>query len=165
MATQRDLAKHLCLSTRRIRDLLKAGILPSGGAGASYDLDACREAYINYLRGLAAGRIRGETEGTEPSGPPDYSELLIMEKHRALKLENDVKEGEFAPVHMLTEALWQRGKIIIAHLDNIPLLLKRNWPEITGDQIMLVKRTIADCRNAIADARLDDDPDKIRLTE
>lgn len=165
MATQRDLAKHLCLSTRRIRDLLKAGILPSGGAGASYDLDACREAYINYLRGLAAGRIRGETEGTEPSGPPDYSELLIMEKHRALKLENDVKGGEFAPVSLISESLFKVGKIIIAHLDNIPLLLKRNWPEMTGDQVTLVRRVIAECRNAVADMHSDDDPDKIRLTE
>ncbi len=165
MATQRDLAKHLHLSTRRIRDLLKAGILPSGGAGASYDLDACRESYINYLRGLAAGRVRGDVEGTEPGGPSNYDELLVMERYRAKKLENDVKEGKFAPVELLTDALQKAGKIIVANLESLPLLMKRHWPEITGDQVTMVKKAVAECRNAVADMRLDDDPEKIRLTD
>lgn len=163
MATQIELAEHLCLGTRRVRELLKIGIIPTGGAGSSYDLDACREAYINYLRGLVAGRVRGEVDGGEPGGPPDYDELLIMEKHREKKRQNDIEEGLVAPVALLTDALQKSGAIIVANLESLPLLIKRHWPEVTGDQITMVKAAVAECRNAIADMKLDDDPEKIRM--
>lgn len=155
MATQKDLAKHLDLSTRRVRDLLKTGILPAGGAGTSHDLDACRVAYINYLRGVASGRVRGEAEGVGPEGPPDYNELLLIEKYRAQKRENDLEESKVAPVSLITDALQKAGAIIVANLESLPLLIKRNWPEVTGDQITMVKAAVAECRNTIADMRID----------
>lgn len=58
---------------------------------------------------------------------------------------------------LLTDALLKAGAIIIRILESLPLLMKRYWPEITGDQVQEVKRAIAECRNAIADMRLDID--------
>ncbi len=85
----------------------------------------------------------------------DYTILLEKEKHREKKRQNDLEEKLIAPVGLMIEALEKSGNIIIAELESLPLMLKRAWPEITGDQIQLVKKTIAECRNAIADSKLE----------
>ena len=82
---------------------------------------------------------------------------IEREKLRKLRRENDVEEGQVAPVALLTEAIQKRGAIIVANLESLPLLMKRHWPEITGDQITMVKKAIAECRNAIADMKIEMD--------
>lgn len=83
------------------------------------------------------------------------AEEIEREKLRKLRRENDIEEGQVAPVELLTEALQKRGAIIVANLESLPLLMKRHWPEITGDQITMVKKAIAECRNAIADMKIE----------
>jgi phage terminase Nu1 subunit (DNA packaging protein) len=39
-------------------------------------------------------------------------------------------------------------------LETLPLAMKRAWPEITGDQIQLVKKAVAECRNEMAEAEI-----------
>lgn len=58
MATQKQIAEHLDLSTRSIADLQALGVVPKGG-----DLDAARVAYIRHLREKAAGRGAGPMAG------------------------------------------------------------------------------------------------------
>ena len=87
----------------------------------------------------------------------DFSTLLDEERHRKLKRQNDIEENLVAPVALLTEALEKSGNIILPILESLPLVMKRSWPEITGDQIQLVKKAIAECRNAIADSELNID--------
>lgn len=82
--------------------------------------------------------------------------LLAAEQRRKLKRENDVEEKLLAPVDLLTDALASTGRQIVAILESLPLTMKRYCPEITGDQITLVKKSIAKCRNSIADMKLDD---------
>jgi len=62
MATQIELAAHLDLSTRRVRDLLRDGILPPSKGNGGYDIDASRVNYIRHLRGLASGQQRGSAD-------------------------------------------------------------------------------------------------------
>ena len=52
MAKDSEIAKHLDLSTRSVRDLRDMGRLPAAGA----DLADCRVAYFRYLRELAEQR-------------------------------------------------------------------------------------------------------------
>lgn len=85
----------------------------------------------------------------------NVSDQLEKEKLRKLRRENDIEEGKFAPLELLSEALQKSGAIIVANLESLPLLMKRHWPEITGDQITMVKRAIAECRNTIADMKID----------
>jgi phage terminase Nu1 subunit (DNA packaging protein) len=117
--------------------------LPSAGGGKGtqrlFDLKTVVQWQIN----------RASDQGGE------YSELLLKEKYRALKRQNDIEEKEVAPVSLITEALEKSANVIIPILESLPLILKRNWPEITGDQTMLVKKSIAECRNAIADMKVD----------
>ncbi len=55
MATQQEVAKHLDLSTRSIRELVHRGVLSEKGP-RGWNLDECRLRYLLYLRGLGDGR-------------------------------------------------------------------------------------------------------------
>ncbi|WP_319548826.1 terminase small subunit [Desulfogranum marinum] len=80
--------------------------------------------------------------------------LLAAEQRRKIQRENDIAEGLVAPVSLLYDALEKTAAQIIPIFESLPLMMKRNWPEITGDQITLVKKAIAECRNAVADAEV-----------
>lgn len=153
MATQKETAAHLDLSTRWISELVKSGVLPNGRGRGGYNLDDCRLAYIRYLRGVSTGQVTD----IEPSDNEDYSKLFEKEKHREKKRQNDIEEKIVAPVSLLTDALLKASNQIVPILESLPLIMKRNWPEITGDQILLVKKAIAECRNAVADMEIDID--------
>lgn len=154
MATQAELAKHLDLSPRRIRGLAKDGVLPTSKGRGGYDIDSCRIAYINYLRGLSNGQIKPQaTDDEEVDG--NYSVMLEKERWREKKRQNDIEEGLVAPVSLLTEALEKVISQIIPIFDSLPLIIKRNWPEVTGDQVTLIKKSIAECRNAASRARIE----------
>ena len=90
MAKLTEVAEHLDLSTTRILQLVKAGILPKSGR-AAYDLDECRKLYIRNLRESAAAR--GSKDGTVD---------LVAERARLTRAqsekcerENAVAEGKF----------------------------------------------------------------------
>ena len=92
MAKLTEVAEHLDLSTTRIHQLVKAGILPKSGR-AAYDLTDCRIAYIRYIREIAAGR-----------GSKDGAVDLVAERARLTRAQaemterkNAIAEGEFLP--------------------------------------------------------------------
>ena len=160
MSTQVQVGKHLDLDQARVSRLIRDGILPPSKPRIGLDLDDCRIAYIRYLRGKAAGQVKKGGNGNgRGSGQDDasYSVLLEREKYREKKRENDLAEGILAPVTVLSDALEVVGNRAVPILESLPLQMKRKWPEITGDQITLVKQAIAEVRNEIADIRLSTD--------
>lgn len=153
MATQQEIAVYLDLSdNRHVRWLIEKGVLPASKGRGGMDQDACRVAYIRYLRGIKSGQVKEQPFDEEK---PSVAAEIEIEKLREIRRKNDIEEGVVAPVDVLTSALHKSANIVIPILESLPLLLKRKWPEITGDQITLVKKAIADCRNAIADSTLD----------
>lgn len=86
----------------------------------------------------------------------DYSVLLDQERHRKLQRENDIEDNLVAPVSLLTEALEKAATQIIPIMDALPLEMKRRNPALTGHDIMLVKKSIAKCRNLIAEMKVID---------
>ena len=56
MATQKQVAEHLDMSDRQVRELVAQHILPQPSGRNGFDLDECRMRYFLYLRGVAAGR-------------------------------------------------------------------------------------------------------------
>lgn len=157
MATQSEIAEHLDLHDRHVRRLVADGILPASKGKGGLEIDACRLAYIRYLRGVQSGQVRPAGDETTAEESGDYTALLEQEKYRKAKRENDLEEKLVAPVSLLTDALLQAGAIIIPILESLPLVIKRYWPEVTGDQVQEIKRAVAECRNAIADMRIDID--------
>lgn len=94
----------------------------------------------------------------EPHGG-DFQALLNQEKHRALKRANDAAETLVAPVEVLEDALKKTVDVMIPPLEMLPVNLKERWPELTDEQFQFVKATVAECRNAMADAELGLDDD------
>ena len=82
MATQRDVAEHLDLSTKSISELITKGVLPSKKGRSPLNIDVCRHAYISYLRKLAGYHKK--------SGSGDIAE----EKTRLTKAQADKAELE-----------------------------------------------------------------------
>ena len=62
MATQAEVAAHLLLSDRRLRDLSKLPGAPVPQGRGDWDLDACRHFYIHCLR----GNRKDSSGGDEP---------------------------------------------------------------------------------------------------
>ncbi len=137
--TATALAKIIGLGRTRIASLAKEGVVTKGKDG-KYGSDAIT-AYVERLRGRADQRT-------------SFDDLIAEEKHRKLQRENDEAEALVAPVQELQDALEDVAAQMVPILENIPLLIKRAWPEITGDQIQLVKASIAESRNIIAGIEL-----------
>ena len=64
-----------------------------------------------------------------------------------------------APVELLEDAVGRGVAAMVPVLEGLPLIMKRHWPDISGDQIQLVKRAVAECRNALADVEISFDDD------
>jgi len=98
MASQREVAEHLDLSTKRISELIRDGILPSKMGRSPLNLDVCRIAYISYLRKLGGYNKR--------SGGGDIAEEKTrLTKAQADKAELEVSEleGQLIPAQLVQD--------------------------------------------------------------
>jgi len=118
MATQAELAAHLDLSDRSIRELLDKGVLPNARRGA-LDLDACRVAYLRHLREIAAGRATG------PSGDELTSERARLAREQAdgVALRNAALRKELLPRGEVNRAVVTAFTIVRDRLTALPARL------------------------------------------
>ena len=85
MPSQREVADHLFVSPRRVRELLDQGIIRDL---RSSPMDQVRESYIRHLREEAAGRKSGVIDLTQERAK------LAVEQSRNQALKNAELEGE-----------------------------------------------------------------------
>ncbi len=84
--TQAELARHLSMTTKTARELIAKGVIEQPDGRGLYDLDACRHAYIVYLREVSAG-IAGTTLSGEQA-------RLAREQADGKAMENARMRGE-----------------------------------------------------------------------
>ena len=98
MATQKALADHLDLTATRIKQLEAQGVFER--QGRSYNLDACRVAYLRWLR----SRVPGGGASKDLN-----AERARLTAAQAEKTEIDLAErrGELLPVDSVA-SLWTR---------------------------------------------------------
>lgn len=160
MASQLEVAAHLNLSERQIRNLLTGGVLPASRARIGLDLDACRVAYIGYLRGLNSGQIKAEVT---PLGLEDVDpslEIQLMEQRIrlttaqavAVEKKNQVEEQLLVPVDFAIFALSKVAAQLASMLDTLPLKLVRKHPDMDPRHLESLTREIAIARNMTAEA-------------
>lgn len=137
----KTMAKMLGLSLARVGQLAKEGVITKKKNG-QYSANAVTQ-YVAWLREKSEKKSNS------------YSALLEKEKHRAAKRQNDLAESHVAPVAVLEEVLERGVAAMIPILEGLPLAMKRLWPEISGDQITLVKKAVAETRNALAEVEID----------
>lgn len=138
--TAKLMARILDVSLVRVGQLAKEEIITKLASGR-YPLNAITQ-YIRFIRD--DGRKKTKTD-----------DAIEDEKLRKMRRENDIQEGLFAPVELMQDTLTRTGAQIVANLETLPLMMKREFPELTGDQITLVKKAIAECRNIIADMKIE----------
>lgn len=88
MATIKEVAEHLDLTTKRMHELFNENVLIKTGKSGGQDKDDCRLRYIRYLRGLARGKNTNSGDLNE-----ERTRLTKAQADRA-ELELQEKEGD-----------------------------------------------------------------------
>lgn len=159
MANQKELAQHLDLTDRQVRNLLADGILPTSRGNGGLNLQDCRLAYIRYLRGLGSGQVKAEAGHLVEDGIDTLVEYhLMIEKVRLTKAQavaqekkNEVMEQQLIPVEIATFVLSKVSSHIASVLDTVPQKLRRKHPEMDARLLESLEREIAVARNLAAE--------------
>ncbi|MDQ7989030.1 MAG: hypothetical protein REI09_05280 [Candidatus Dactylopiibacterium sp.] len=144
--TQAEIAAHLDISDRRLRELLSEW----GVDHRAVPLDDLRVRYLKKLREEAAGRASsGGVELTTERA------LLAREQREKIAMQNAVTRGELMPRSLLEQVLAATAPKVCAQLEAIvPALRKRTG--YRSEDLDYVAGVIADARNAVAKMRLAD---------
>lgn len=145
--TQARFAQLVGVTQPVISGLLLRGVLRSGDTAGNWLL-----AYCSNLRDAASGR---QQSGEKLDLDVQRARLAAAQAER-IELENGVKRGELAPADILEQVLAAAGSKVAATLDAIPATLKRRLPMLTDADIGVVRRELAQARNAIAAMSLEE---------
>jgi phage terminase Nu1 subunit (DNA packaging protein) len=137
--TQVEIAAHLDISDRRLRELLVELHLDH----KRNSLSEIRVAYIRRLREEAAGR-QGESDIADL---PLERALLAREQREGQRIKNEVARGSYAPIDLLGDVLATASQAIVDRLDQIPGALRRNCPNLDAATRDTVMNEIASARN------------------
>jgi hypothetical protein len=156
MATQIEVASHLFLSDKWVRELLKQGVLPSSSGRGGYDLDKCREAYVTYLRGIKSGQVKGQGEAE----PDDIRDAKIKRKVLETKLRKEnyqlsVLENKYQPLAVITETLLRVAQSMSIQNESFSAQIKQVWPDMPPEAKEKIDEFVAERANEIADIRPD----------
>jgi|TARA_R110002050_G_scaffold177050_1_gene310146 phage terminase Nu1 subunit (DNA packaging protein) len=148
MATQRELAEHLDLSTKRISELIRDGILPSKMGRSPINIDVCRIAYISYLRKLGGYNKK--------SGGGDIAEEKTrLTKAQADKAELEVSEleGQLIPAQLVQDTWTDMVANVRSKLLGLPsriahqVIAMETYPEAE----QLIKENVHDALSELAE--------------
>ena len=148
MATQRELAEHLDLSTKRISELIRDGILPSKMGRSPLNIDVCRIAYISYLRKLGGYNKK--------SGGGDIAEEKTrLTKAQADKAELEVSEleGQLIPAQLVQDTWTDMVANVRSKLLGLPsriahqVIAMETYPEAE----QLIKENVHDALSELAE--------------
>ncbi|ECG1719665.1 terminase small subunit [Salmonella enterica] len=155
MATQAEVAEHLCLTDRQLRRLQKIPGAPTPRKRGDLDKDAWRNFYISYLRRAGGGFSESGDDGEEDN----YEEKLLIarmeltsEQAITQRIKNKVAEGMLVDVGFCTFALSRLAMDLSSTLDSIPLSMQRKFPDSTPQQIEGLKVLVAKGANQCARA-------------
>ena len=156
MATQQEVAEHLDITDRQVRNLLQSGVLPGAKGRGAYNLDDCRLAYIRYMRGQLAGQV--ETKEAEADAIDPLLEhkreqeeyLLTRERRIGQQQKNEIAARKVVPSEFAIFSLSKLAAEIAAILDTLPLTMKRKHPDLEPRHLDTLSRELAKARNQAA---------------
>lgn len=119
MASQADVAEHLDLSDRSIRELRDKGVFRDNGRG-QWDLQECRIAYIRHLRERAAGRVDENGDDADGFNLKRERALLIREQRERVAIANAKERGELVPLADFNAAVLSVIALVKGRLLRIP---------------------------------------------
>lgn len=156
MATQKQIAEHLFISDKWVRELTSQGILVSNNARGGYDIDDCRRRYIEYLRAVKSGQIKGGSQAE----PAEEAEQRLKRKGLETKLRKEnyqlsVLEKKYAPIEIITETLLRVSQSWSIRLESFSARIRQAWPDMPSEAKEEIDAVIAEGANELADMRPD----------
>ncbi|MBS1188920.1 MAG: hypothetical protein H6R10_712 [Rhodocyclaceae bacterium] len=136
--TQAEIAAHLDISDRRLRELLTE----FGLDHKQVPLSDIRIKYIRKLREEAAGRAAG--------GDLDLAgerALLARAQREGQEIKNEVARGTYAPIELLSDVLANASQAVVDRMDQIPAALRRVCPDLPQAARDAIMAEIASARN------------------
>lgn len=137
--TQQEIAEHLDMSDRNLRDLLQSVGLDHKQAAMS----EIRVAYIRRLREQAAGRM-GDSGGLDLV---QERAALAREQRIGQAIKNGVARKEFGPVGLLADVLGTASSAVVDRFDHLEGVLAKSCPDLPEEAKTAVLTVIADARN------------------
>ena len=167
--TQAEIAAHLDMSDRNLRDVLERLGLEHKEA----PLSKIRTGYIRHLREQAAGR------GADANGLDLAQEraALAKEQRAGIAIKNAVLRGDYAAVELLSEVLATASQAVAERFDHLPGQLRKACPDLQPaaiDQVMTaiasarnewVRTTVALVSSSLDQAGDDDEPELVGLDD
>jgi phage terminase Nu1 subunit (DNA packaging protein) len=138
--TQQEIAEHLDMSDRNLRDLLQSVGLDHKQAAMS----EIRVAYIRRLREQAAGRMGGEMGGLDLV---QERAALAREQREGQAIKNAVARREYAPVGLLADVLGMAASAVVDRFDQLEGALRKACPDLPEEAKTTVQQVIANARN------------------
>lgn len=152
MATQVDVAKHLFLTDKRIRDLAKRPGAPQPRGRKGYDIDEWRRFYIDYLKGLKVGEgddfepEMGESSERLSELKLEDQQLKNEERREGIELKRlnrKIKAREYAPIWLISDAVQGVSTAAGSRVDGWMPRLKLVYPDMPLEiQEMLQKELV-----------------------
>jgi len=138
--TQEEIATHLDMSDRNVREVLTQLGMDHKEAGMSQ----VRVAYIRRLREQAAGRMSADGEGLDLV---QERAALARSQREAQEMKNAVARGEFAPIGLLSDVLGAASAGVVDRFDQLDGTLRKVCPDLPEAARVAVHQVIASARN------------------
>jgi phage terminase Nu1 subunit (DNA packaging protein) len=136
--TQAEIAAHLDISDRRLRELLTE-------FGLDHKAVPLAEIRVRYLR-----KLREEAAGRSAQGNidlPTERALLARAQREGQEIKNEVARGTYAAIESLTDVLASASQAVVDHLDQISAGIARVCPDLPQSVRNLVMGELARARN------------------
>lgn len=136
--TQAEIAAHLDISDRRLRELLTE-------FGLDHKTVPLADIRVRYLR-----KLREEAAGRSAQGDidlPTERALLAREQRIGQSIKNEVARGTYAPIEALTDVMASASQAVVDHLDQIPAGIARVCPDLPQAVRDLLMSELARARN------------------
>jgi len=147
MATIKEVAEHLDLSSVRVHDLFNENILIKSGKSGGQDVDDCRVRYIRYLRSLSKGK------NTSSGDLNDERTRLTKAQADRAELELQEKEGELISTDLI-KTIWSD---YVANVRSKLLALPSKLGHLTqaaetyAEAEAIIKESIYECLEELSD--------------
>lgn len=137
--TQAEIAAHLDISERRLRELLTE----FGLDHKQVPMAEIRIRYVRKLREEAAGRAAADSSIDLPT----ERALLARSQREGQDIKNAVARGAYAPIEVLTDVLSNAAQSAVDHFDQIPAGINRVCPDLPQPVRDLIMTEVARARN------------------
>lgn len=160
MAKQADVAVHLRLSDRQIRNLANLPGAPKPQGRGEWDLDAWRFFYIDYLR----ARSRDVSEDDEPEVGGDTPEKVQeqrlknterQERILIARVKRRILSRRYAPIELISAAVTRTAVELRTRVESWPSRLKKIWLDMPPEASQMLQKELAAALNELADIRVD----------